>query len=516
MDSTIYLPRDHSKYTGWNEMNYGTDKILRIGIPIIAILAVGGYLIFSLNGYGLGYPLDDAWIHLTYARNIVSFGQWMFLPGLVSGGSTSPLWTILLTPAFFLRLAPVLWTTLLGILCLTALGFLSKIFIKQHNEKSINIKFAIFVMLEWHFVWAALSGMETMLQVVGNLSAMVMIFFVYKERNTAPMWFLTGVLIGALVWIRPDSLTWMGPAMVLAFAASYFSGVRKSSVWLFLLLGFLLPFGAYLLFNWQVAGSIWPTTMYAKQAEYQAQLSMPFLNRYMKLMSLPFVGSSILLVPGLILLGIKGMRTRNLPVLVYYLWWLGMVGLYAWKLPVTYQHGRYMIPTMIIPILCGLVGSIQLVESLKMGMVWKNRLVFAGGSMLIGLQLAFYVLGGNAYRQDVGVIETEMVQTAKWVAGNIPGDKKLAVHDIGAMGYYAEREFLDLAGLINQEVIPFIRNEKKLAKFLDEQEIDYVIVFPTWYPTMLADKEILYSTSSKLSPSLGGENMTIYCWKKCK
>lgn len=497
-------------------MKPSTGKVWRLGIPLLSFNALAGYLGLSQYSYGLGYPLDDAWIHLTYAKNIVNFGEWMFLPGIVSGGSTSPLWTLLLTPAFIFHLQPIFWTTLLGLLCLSSLGYLTKIFLEQQGVKTHAAGFALFVLLEWHFVWAALSGMETLLQTVGNLSAAVVLFAIYQRKNNPRLWFLAGGLIGALVWIRPDSLTWMGPALVLAVASSYYSKFRKPFSLMFLVLGFLIPFAGYLFFNQQAAGSIWPTTMYAKQAEYQAQLNLPFLSRYLQLFIVPFIGSSILLLPGLIYLGVKSIRLKNIPLLTFFLWWLGMVGLYAWKLPISYQHGRYMIPTMIIPILCGILGSVQLVQSLKMSLIWKNRMLFTGVSLLIGLQLAFYGLGANAYRLDVGVIETEMVQTAKWVAEHIPANKNLAVHDIGAMGFYSQRNFVDLAGLINPEVIPFIRDEEQLAVFLDEKKIDYVIVFPNWYASLLHKKEILYTTNNRVSPSLGGDNMTIYCWKKCE
>jgi len=56
------------------------------------------YLGFSFKFFGIGFPLDDSWIHQTYARNLVEYGDWFFIPGVSSAGSTSPFWTLLLTP----------------------------------------------------------------------------------------------------------------------------------------------------------------------------------------------------------------------------------------------------------------------------------------------------------------------------------------------------------------------------------------------------------------------------------
>src|SRR5450759_3567603 len=76
----------------------------------ITILSVGLYLAFSGIYYHIGFPLDDAWIHQTYARNLALRGEWSFIPGKVSGGSTAPLWSALLAIGFWLRLAPLVWT----------------------------------------------------------------------------------------------------------------------------------------------------------------------------------------------------------------------------------------------------------------------------------------------------------------------------------------------------------------------------------------------------------------------
>src|SRR5207249_2556866 len=49
-----------------------------------------------------GFPLDDSWIHLQFARNIAEGAGFSYNPGVPVAGSTAPLWTLL-----FAALAPL-------------------------------------------------------------------------------------------------------------------------------------------------------------------------------------------------------------------------------------------------------------------------------------------------------------------------------------------------------------------------------------------------------------------------
>ncbi len=82
-------------------------------IATVAIISATIYLAVSKAKSGFGFPLDDAWIHQTYARNLANLAEWSFIPGTVSGGSTSPLWTILLTIGHWLHLF-IPWTLSAG------------------------------------------------------------------------------------------------------------------------------------------------------------------------------------------------------------------------------------------------------------------------------------------------------------------------------------------------------------------------------------------------------------------
>ena len=128
-------------------------------------------------------------------------------------------------------------------------------------------------------------------------------------------------------------------------------------------------------------------------------------------------------------------------------------------------------------------------------------------------QLGFLFLGARAYAEDVELIETEMVTTAKWVAGNLAPEAVMAAHDIGALGYFDRHELIDLAGLESPEVIPFMRDEGELASYLDRRDADYLIAFPSLYPSLVRDLKVVFSSAGRIAPGLGQGNMSVYCWR---
>src|SRR5690349_19582616 len=134
-------------------------------IAIAALIAVLFYLISSEVIFRIGFPLDDTWIHLTYARNLAEHGEWAFRLGERSSGSTSPLWTFLLSIGFILRLAPYIWTYFLGWILLSLLGIQAEQITRQLiSTYKPRVPWAgLFFVFAWHLTWSAVSGMETLL-----------------------------------------------------------------------------------------------------------------------------------------------------------------------------------------------------------------------------------------------------------------------------------------------------------------------------------------------------------------
>jgi hypothetical protein len=466
----------------------------------------GIYLMVSAVIDSIGFPLDDSWIHLTYARNLAFYGQWAFQLGHPSAGSTAPLWTFLLALGFWLHLAPFIWTFLLGGLTLFCLSALAELTARKVMPvyKPLFPWFGVFFALEWHLLWAAMSGMETLLQAL-ILFTVISALLVESRRYLA-----LGLLTGLSIWVRPDGLTLIGPVLfTILFVEKTITDKGRSIVSYFIGLGSL--FLPYLLFNFRLSGTPMPNTFYAKQMEYAAWQTQPLVDRLVVLLVQLLTGPSILLLPAVIGFVVLAIRRHAWPAIAGLLWCAGYLLMYILRLP-AYQHGRYLMPAMPVFFFFGLLGYFEFKRSsLFRRYHWVIKTVWQFS--LVILTLAFVVLGARSYGEDVGLIQSEMVVTAKWVESNLPPSAIVAAHDIGALGYFDDHELIDLAGLVSPEVIPFMRDEPRLAKFLDQRNANYLIAFPAFYPELTAKLDPVFDSGGDFAPAIGEKNMTVYLWK---
>jgi hypothetical protein len=277
------------------------------------------------------------------------------------------------------------------------------------------------------------------------------------------------------------------------------------------LIGFGILFAPYLLFNHSLTGKILPMTFYAKQAEYVGWQARPILGRIGELTLQFLAGSAIILLPGVFTQVKTALQRKHWGQIAMFLWMLGYLGIYLLRLP-AYQHGRYLIPAMPVYFFLGLGGFYQFFFHRQLQKKIHQLMKLSWGTALSVVCIGFWIMGMRAYSADVEFIETEMVDTAQWVAKNLPGDALVAAHDIGALGFFDHHRLVDLAGLITPEVIMFLRDEEQLANYLDVEGVSYLIAFPDWYPSLTSNLVPVFTTGAAYAPSAGYTNMTVYLW----
>jgi hypothetical protein len=467
-----------------------------------------------------GFALDDAWIHQTYARNWAETGQLAYSVGQPSAGSTAPLWTWLISLAYRLRIDPYLWTMLLGVLSLAlsaaALARLADRLLP--DRKNFARLIGVACVLEWHLLWAAASGMETILFIALALLVIDRLF------ANASGWSM-GILGGLLIVTRPEGLVLIGLVSVVLLTRLDHGGFKE---FLILLITTLVVVAPGALINYQASGTFFPNTFYAKQQEYASLMSSAsiWLSSIGNMIVAPLAGAGFLLLPGVAAwLWVKrsSLRSKSQWVQWLPLIWIGLhIFIYAIRLPVDYQHGRYLMPIIPIVLLYGCAGISTLAPlrgAVRVGLDRRsdsaNRVRLIARTLIASIAIifiAFIPIGAAAFATDVAIIDDEMVSVARWLSIHTPPDALIAAHDIGAIGYFARRPLIDLAGLISPEVIPIIRDEDQLGRLIETRRAAYLVTFPDWYPVLLRAPMFtaVFSGDSVFSP----QHLTVYAVRR--
>jgi hypothetical protein len=509
-------------------------------IALAALLSVGFYLGWCALGTALGFPIDDAWIHQVFARNLWQRGEFSYNPGQLVAGSTSPLWTFLLAPGYIFGGEGYLWWSYLlglGLLVLTA-GEVARLYqllfpdistpSKNRRNWSPYLLAALFTVFEWRLVWAAASGMETLLFAFGTLWLVRTYLETARAENQAGQseskpsrqkliqYGLLGLGGGLLTLIRPEGMVLLGLIGLDTGRRGFgkwwpWLGPR----WLVVVLGWAVPVAPYLLFNYAASGSPLPATFYAKSNYYADSRNLAgFIDYFGRALDEVFLrGSLLFLLPGLLVglyLCLKpGKRAGDWRPLV---WIILLLLLYAVQLPVTYHHARYLMPLIPFLIIYGVYGSARIVDWLR---AQKLRALARFVPFLLALPLLVnWFNQAQAYRFDVKFINDEQVQVGRWLNANTPPDAIVASHDIGAIGYFSGRKLVDTAGLVSPKFIPIVLNETAILQEVKAEKVDYFALFPDWYPTLyqiLSDeKRKVYQPDESYLAALNKDNMAVF------
>jgi tetratricopeptide (TPR) repeat protein len=464
---------------------------------------LGSYA-YAVNGK-YGFPLDDPWIHLQFARNLHDYGSFSYYKNeMTTSGSTSPLYTFLLAAGFFLTSNEMMLSYVLGVMFLLgAAVYMYRLVELQVGSGSgsllLPIGAAVLLLFETRMQWAALSGMETTL----FISLLLAVFYYYKVQNPLAL----GITAGLLLWARPEAVIMIGALGADALYHHLWAGpVREKSKhkqkrgepaktsasgqaigWLKRpVLVFMLFAVAYAAFNLSLSGSIFPNTFAAKLKYYGGGVKANFPQQVFHYLTdghmLP-----VALCAGVALVGMLIGAVKRKPqfMIAPFVFSAGMFLAYWMKLPYLYQEGRYMMP--ILPFVL-----FPAVEGLRMAVERVARLFASGRSAVpvacaAGL-LVLMVPAARAtwdkrrdYAEMCRYISERQVRTAHWLRAHTPPDAVIATHDIGAIAFYSERRIADMVGLVSPEMIERIGSLERLRHFLLEKKVTHLAVLRNWF-----------------------------------
>ena len=307
-----------------------------VSLLLIGCLTLAG---FALQAQGItsdqgGVPLDDAWIHFQFARNLARGDGFSFNPGEPTAGSTAPLWTLILAAVYFLGGDFPAAGQVLSAACFLLTIAVTYVLAKRLTSSCWAAWIAgAVVAINGRMVWAGLSAQETCLFAALSLAA---IGSHLTDRAQCRYRLGTALLFALAALSRPEGYL----LFALSLADFILQLIRHrdapSSRWptlpALLFAALVLP---YVVFSLQTGGHLLPNTYHAKASPSL----VPHID-YLGVAATYLVLDSPILLPffllGLILL------LRRAPLLS--LWTGGLVLAYGFLHVDLYQHGRYLMP----------------------------------------------------------------------------------------------------------------------------------------------------------------------------
>ena len=504
------------------------------------------YLASELYVFGaLALPLDDGWIHLQFARQLAAGHGLAYndpTPELPGGGwitgSTAPLWTAVLSLAFLLPAGPLPWVKGLGILCfLGTVAGTDRLAAELGLGRGQRNLAAVLAAASHWLVWSALSGMEILLFTCLSLWGIVLHL---RERGaSSPRKGASGTewLPASLAVLAASALARPEGALLLALALAdrllrfrlrepvpqtldvAVAGGRTPWVTgLAAVAAILAP--TWLFYLW-VGGSILPTTFAVKagpppdlipSGRYLATV-LDVIFRSQPVMLLAAGAGVIRLIARL-----GGRRDRGLLVA---LWPIGLALAYSLLAspvgPVAVGNfGRYYFPLLPVIAVLGVLG----LEPAGRRLGRRARAIVIAA--IVAPQLWGLAHGPPRYLQTLANVEDSDAAAARWLAGRLPADAVLAVQDVGALKYHLPNRVVDLTGIVNPRILPYLHGsgpsdpvywEQRLLRYLAEEKPDYLVVFPRSYPwlTGAADGFVkVHGFPVRDNVTMAGDELAIY------
>ena len=444
---------------------------------VLASLAALGMLVLVAPDYlsTQGFPLDDAWIHAVYGREVARSGSLAYNPGVPATGSTSPLWSVTLALPYLVGSpvgGAVLLTKLLGfgLHVLTALVLYAAL-AGASAFGAMRLAGVLLVACFPDLLSASVSGMETPL---ATLTAVGLLYAAPRAGVVA-----YAALSALAVAARPELAIVSAslPFIMLIRGERRFVPMVASA-----LVGSAVAFGLFAARNLAVSGLPLPATFYAKVGTGGFGFAEGIRVGFTELLGqLPVTDSSLLLV-GLVGLSAlvlwskeatPGLTIAATSFLSGLLFCAVSFVLIPPIDPGAFYHQRYILPA--IPLIVGpipVLVDVAMTRWLPLSYRRLGRvtlLAFLAASLLIDAPIRYQRLANDARN-----IDQVQVALGRSLASASASDVVLAI-DAGAIRYFGNAFVVDLLGLNTPQMLGAQGQE-----FLDSHPPRYIEIVPLW------------------------------------
>jgi len=510
-------------------------RLAPYAFPLAASFALGALAVRGiLDRAGRpALPLDDAFIHLQYARRIAEGHFFSYVPGEgYTTGATSILWPIAIAPFHLLGLRglSLVWASwLLGTLAHAALAVETGRVAHRLGGRAAAAGATLLCLCFGAFTWFAWSGMETipfawLLMRTARVSAA----HVEPDRRALDARAVSPVEVAALgllaPLVRPEGAIASGIAAAALFLRPIGVGKARRLVGLVPALGPLLVPLMHLVLAGHAASSTTMVKWLPANPAYDRGAALAFIQSNLRLLwqsvldggewSAVFVPEGFL-VPTL--LGVAALLVRayrtNLPFHAAVVLGIAL----ATALPCTYlsflwNRVRYVWPFyaahfVLLACLARELGALSHRFGRARAPVTALAIGLLGGALSSKLSWTLSDLATSAR-----AIDHQQVTLGLWARENLPEGARIGVNDTGAIAYFSERRTFDVVGLTTEGEARYwtygagsrFEHYETMAA---ERRPSHFIVYPQWMACPPVLGEELHRETVTDQSILGGPTM---------
>lgn len=467
---------------GYDRRSWGGYVVAALA-GIVGLIWVGS----SLRG-NWGLPLDDSWIHQEIARNLIRYHTWGFVPGVASPGSSSALWTMLLSLHYLLipNVSPVWWPLLLNsVLLVVSCMLLYHMALKDRLPREEAWALALLPGLSGNFVWLVFTSMEHVLFVTLSLAAIVLW---YRDPDATRRGMrdavLAGIVLGLLGMTRPEGVL----LSVLLFAIYRKCGrTLRETVWA-AVLAFIFMLPSFLISLW-TSGSLLPATSRGRRLNYtgspnihigRSSVKLLMGETYTRVIGHHFFGLTGWAILPFVLLALWGtvVLLRRYPnrTSILCVWSILHYASYVIILPADGHGGRYQPFVLVLFSATMAIALLDLARRFPVRRTGRMALQTAGVVAVALLTLRTLQRWEVANRDSIYDINHEHKALGLWMKDNLPADTTVAVTDIGAIAYFSNLHILDVGGLIDPKFVEDYSLKGRTPEYIREHGAHYVVM----------------------------------------
>ncbi len=478
-------------------MNLNFSSISKYLPIIVAIIVLWAAILILfkestvLNQGIFVYVLDDPYIHMVMAKNLILHGVWGVDEYGFTSSSSSPLWVILLSSAYFIFGVNTFIPFILNTIFATIFILIAYSIFKYYKlNPAYNLIFLLFLIFFTPIPALIFTGMEHILQIVLIVSFIfIAVQVISEDKPSSLKYYILLILSALVVAVRYED------AIVVSIVAVLFLTQKKFWNSISILCASIVPAIAYGIFSTENGWFFLPNSLITKTIFVEAKTQLLSLNgifllwnNFLNILN-PYLSIPLILASGILIFRFKEKKTFwNAPNLIITIFLCTTVlHMFIARIGWFYRYEAYIIVLGIMAIAIGISEYLPVFKPNSKLNYKHLSIIFLIFILVVPLSARGYDSFNDTPTATHNVYD-QQYQMGLFIQKYYQGDA-ISLNDVGAVNYLANIRSVDLLGLSSLNVSKAILKNNYTPEDLDnithQNHVKVIIVYEDLYKKYL-------------------------------